>query len=191
VEEYLGGVVAARGPDGRWYTLEEASGLPERVLCRKFRWLLFLPPDWRKRQTRRWEERQKERAARGETDYAWTATEDPAEAERARQDLRGGGSPDLQRSLFTIVSTVSARSGSSSKLTWPSLRVSKMAVSSWEAGPEPDEEDGKVRGKPIPEALRPLLVRWIETGEVPTPKELAARRTRRTGLQKTPPPEVP
>jgi DNA-binding transcriptional regulator YiaG len=61
--------------------------------------------------------------------------------------------------------------------------VSKITVLKWEAGPLSDEE-GKVRGKPIPTELVPLLQRWIETGEPPTPEELARRRTRRTGVNR-------
>ena len=61
--------------------------------------------------------------------------------------------------------------------------VSKMAVSQWVRGVEPDEE-GKVRGKLIPKELAPLLSRWIETGEEPSKDELAARKTRRKGVKK-------
>ncbi len=59
--------------------------------------------------------------------------------------------------------------------------VSHVTVSRWETGPEPDHT-GTVRGKPIPAELEPLLRRWIETGAAPTPEDLAARTTARSGV---------
>ena len=58
--------------------------------------------------------------------------------------------------------------------------VSHAAVSTWETGTEPDME-GKVHGKPIPAELVPLVLRWVETGEAPSPSELAARKNTRGG----------
>lgn len=60
-----------------------------------------------------------------------------------------------------------------------------MTVSRWENGPEPDSE-GRVHGKPIPKSIVPLMERWIETGEPPSPEELAFRRNRRASGRRDP-----
>ncbi len=45
------------------------------------------------------------------------------------------------------------------------FEVSLVLVAQWENGTDPDP-DGKIRGTPLPEALAPLLTRWVETGDV-------------------------
>jgi hypothetical protein len=55
-----------------------------------------------------------------------------------------------------------------------------VAVAKWETGATPDES-GRVRGKAISSELRPLVQRWIETGEPPSAEELAGLRSRRSG----------
>src|SRR5262249_50271291 len=57
--------------------------------------------------------------------------------------------------------------------------VSPAIITYWLHGTEPGP-DGKVTGKPIPDSLAPLMIRWLETGQEPTPEELASRRGRRT-----------
>lgn len=154
VVDYLDGVVAARGPDGRWLSLEEASRLPERDLGQKTKWYLFLPETWREDRKRKWED------ASG-----WKATEDPAEAERAREAFMG--ETELRHRLRDARLKRSLRLEDVGQL----LGVSKVTVFEWEQGPEPDE-DGKVRGKLIPRDRVPLITRWVETGEPPSPEEL-------------------
>jgi len=60
------------------------------------------------------------------------------------------------------------------------FKVSQSAVASWERGPER-------KGKAIPECLRPLVLRWTETGEGLTEDELKALAARRSGVKKTGP----
>lgn len=175
VVDYLEGVVAARGPGGRWLTLEEASKLPERELGRKTKWFLFLPETWREDRKRKWEE------ASG-----WNATEDPAEAERARAALveKTVGIPAEETGLSLLRHRLrAARLDRGLRLedVGRLFEVSKVTVYQWELGPEPDEETGK-RGKRIPPERVPLVTRWVETGEPPTPEELASLKTRRPGV---------
>jgi hypothetical protein len=175
VVDYLEGAVAARGPEGRWLTPEEASKLPERDLGRKTKWFLFLPETWRADRTRKWE------AASG-----WDATEDPAEAERARAALAEAPTkaPSGETGLVLLRHRLrAARLDRGLRLedVGSLFGVSKMTVSKWETGVEPDEDE-RSRGKPIPGELAPLVTRWVETGEPPRPEELAARRTRRQGV---------
>lgn len=63
--------------------------------------------------------------------------------------------------------------------------VSQKTIDNWEKGPLPDDA-GRVRGKPIPHEVLPLLLRWLETGQEPTGEELARRTTRRSGRRTTP-----
>ena len=49
--------------------------------------------------------------------------------------------------------------------------VSAVAVTYWVKG-----QNSHGRKKLIPDRLAPLLIRWIETGEAPTPEELAASK---------------
>jgi hypothetical protein len=174
VVDYLGGVVAARGPGGRWLTLEEAAKLPEPDLGRKTKWFLFLPETWGEDRKRKWEE------ATG-----WKATEDPVEADRARAALleRTLDVPRGETGLVLLRHRLrAARLDRNLRLedVGKLFGVSKMAVSKWEVGTDTDEE-GRVRGKPIPHELVQLVVRWIETGKPPTAEELSSRKTRRPG----------
>lgn len=167
VVDYLGGVVAARRGK-EWLSLEEASKLPEKELGQKVKWYLFVPETWRADRRQKWEAAMKERAARGEEPYAWTVTEDPAEAERARELLHEDG--DGEKPLRHLFRAARLDRGLSLAQVGALFRVSKMAVSTWERGE-----------KPIPTELVPLIRRWTDTGEAPTADELAARKTRRLG----------
>lgn len=185
VVDYLGGMVTARALDGAWLTAEEAQGLPWEALVYRTRWFLFLPETWREDRKQRWEER-----------TGYRATEDEAEA-RAIREARWAGEEDLP-------SPVGGRVGPEGLPLYQRLHmamrerdltlqavgdlfgVSKQAVSLWSKGTEPNPETGAVSGKPIPAELRPLVERWVTTGEPPTPDELAARRTRRSGRRKGP-----
>ncbi len=172
VVDYLGGVVAARRGK-EWLSLEEASKLPEKELGQA-KWYLFVPETWRADRREKWEAAMKERAARGEEPYAWTVTEDPAEAERARELLHEDG--DGEKPLRHLFRAARLDRGLSLAQVGALFRVSKMAVSTWERGE-----------KPIPTELVPLIRRWTDTGGAPTADELAARKTRRPGQGVKPP----
>jgi len=177
VVDYLGGVVAARGPEGRWLTLEDAAKLPETDLGRRTKWFLFLPETWGEDRRRKWE-----KASR------WTATEDPAEAARAREALlaRTLEAPKAETGLDLLRHRLRA-ARLNRNLSFEDVGrlfgVSKVTVYRWELGPEPDlDEGGKVKGDRIPPERVPLVARWVETGEVPTVEELASLKTRRQGV---------
>lgn len=167
VEEYLAGVVAIRMKDGGWLSLETASKLPERELLDQARFFFFLPEDWHSKTKATWEAYQADRARRGETPFAWTVTESTEEAARARLALTGAD--DLHRRLRIARKDRGLSQASVGEL----FGVSQQMIATWEQGPEPDE-DGTVHGKPISKDLRPLVERWIETGEPPSKEELEA-----------------
>jgi len=188
VEDYLEGVVAARGPDGAWLTLERASSFSEPDLGKRTRWFFFLPETWREDRKRKWEAHMEKRAAEHGTP-AWKATEDPVEAERAREALKAEARGETvvdesSRPLRHRLRAARLERGLSLAETGKLFGVSHAALSKWETGTEPDEEDGRVRGKPIPAELVPLVLRWVETGEAPAEENLAARKTRRSGVRK-------
>lgn len=179
VVDYLGGVVAARHA-GRWLTLAEAATLNEEDLGKRVRWFLFVPETWAADRRRKWEE------ATG-----WTATEDTQEAHLALHehvptsgDMESGGLAGA--SLRLRLQAARNTRGLNTRQVAALFGVSHVTVQNWERGTEPDPDTGKVRGKPLPEELVPLLVRWVETGEAPRPEELAARTTRRSGVRASP-----
>lgn len=180
VVDYLGGIVAARGPDGSWLTAAEAQAFPWDALVYRTRWFLFMPEDWREARRRRWEER-----------TGYRATEDEAAARRVRESRWSGedalpspvggrvgleGSP-LRLRLHVAMKERGLSQGAVAQL----FGVSQPVVSLWFKGTEPDPDTGEVKGKPIPAELVPLVERWVSTGEPPTEEELEARRTRRKG----------
>lgn len=167
VEEYLGGVVAARHA-GHWLTLEEAATLQDDDLGRRTHWFLFVP------ETYHADRREKFERATG-----YTLTEDLEEARRAALgELGAAGLPLRERLRMTRLER-----GLSQAAVGHLFGVSHRAVGGWEIGPEPDEH-GKVRGKPIPRELVPLMERWIVGGPPPTVEELRGRKTSRTGGRK-------
>jgi len=172
-------VAAARGTDGQWLALDEAKKLQAPELARRVKWFFFLPTSWREDRMRKWEAHMKEKTARGETPCAWKATSDPTEAAPAQRGEPGSARVGLE----TMALRYRFRAARlDRRLTLADVGklfgVTKMSVSRWEYGPEPDEE-GKVHGKPIPKSMAPLMERWMKTGKVPTPEELAARKDRR------------
>lgn len=163
VVEYLGGTVAARLPD-RWLTMEEAGGLRESELLHKVRWFFFLPEGWRAERRRKWEKKK---------NYAASRTQE--EADKALEALRGQldettGTP-LRERLRGHREAQGLSQGDVARL----FGVSQKTISNWEKGAEPDE-NGTVRGKPIPQDKAPLLQRWIDTGEPPSEEAIQARR---------------
>ena len=187
VVDYSEGVVAAKGEGGKWLSLKDAAVLPENEL-KRVRWYFFLPETWPTIRRQKWEARQAERARKGLAPYAWKATDNPRTAEAARLFLRG------QAHAVEVKPTAATSETSGLVLVRHRLRkarldrgltleavgrvfgVGKAVVQKWELGTEPDPEDGKVRGKPIPPGLVPLVLRWVEKGVEPTAAELAEAR---------------
>jgi len=157
VEEHFGGVVVAHPSKDTWLTLAEATDALSVEELLDVAWLFFLPPDWLSKMRDRYNALQEERLASGETDKLYK--------------MVGPDSPEapLERPLRERLRKAMA----DRKLAGPKVAelfgVTKMSVSRWLS-----TEVGK--GKPIAEALVPLVERWIATGEAPTADELGAIR---------------
>lgn len=187
VVDYLEGVVAAKEEGGKWLSLKDAAALPENEL-KRVRWYFFLPETWPTIRRQKWEARQAERARKGLAPYAWKTTDNPRTAEAARLFLRG------QAHAVEVKPTAATSETSGLVLVRHRLRKARLdrgltleavgrvfgvgwsAVQKWERGTDPDAEDGKVRGKPIPPGLVPLVLRWVEKSVEPTAAELAEAR---------------
>jgi hypothetical protein len=197
IEEAMGGVVAAFHR-GKWYSLEEAiRQLPEPAIGKEARWFLFPAEDWRERLARDFEDHHAGRFARGETPWLPKVTTDREVHRQSLESLHGihyqeggptsDGEPDAADvapgpvPLHQQLQAVRKARGLTQSDVGQLFGVSKMAISKWEAGPLPDDQ-GRVRGLPIPAELVPLIWRWLEAGEPPRPEELASRKTRRTGI---------
>lgn len=189
VVDAMGGVVAAK-MDGRWIGLDETHKMDPDELGKKARWFLFLATDWGERMNAKTVAYHKERRERGETPYDIRFTKDRAEHEAAEKELLGErraksigqdevhedkGKPPEGRLLREMLKAKRKSSGLSQADVARLFGVSQQTVAYWETGPLPGP-DGKVRGKPIPEAYAALVERWVTTGQAPTPDELAAAK---------------
>ena len=178
VEDALGGVVAAYFED-RWVSADEALELPAKELAARVRWFPFVPEDWRERLARDLEKYHAERKDRGEVDYLVEVTTDRDEYERSNAERTGEKRADategepLRHRLHRERKLRGLRQADVARV----FGVGQAVVARWEHGTAPDE-NGKVRGKPIPDAVVPLLVRWLDTGQKPTSEELAGTRIR-------------
>lgn len=186
VQGCLGGVVACYDQDKHsWLTLDQAE---KRSLdqLKRVRFLCFLAPDYRDRLTRSWEEKTVQEARQGRRAHAWRATADPQEADQARLALQTGhrekprpepelvqGSevwtPDMDP-LWARLASAQRERGLSQKELGRLFGVDRSRVARWTKNPSP--ESG-MKGEPVPAYLAPLVLRWVETGEAPTPEELA------------------
>ncbi len=173
VEEALGGVVAGKHR-GHWLKLEDAAGLRVDELLEEVTWSLFLPDDWEARVARDIEDHHAGRHERGETDRPVRVTTDRAAYEKALEDrgeaVGGVGLVELRQRLHA---TRKARKLSQAEVG-RAFGVSQAVVANWERGPER-------KGRAIPEDLRHLVLRWIETSEGPTEAELVTLAARRRG----------
>ena len=185
VVEYLGGVVAGLH-NGAWIPFEKFASLDEQSLCRKLRLFLFIPVDFNERRQKQWEQTTGKRvttSAKEAERLLWEGVEPtPANGETTRKaepiaspETAYRGLPLYERLRF-VMKDRGLRQQAVSSI----FGVSQPTVAYWLKGTIPDM-DGKVYGKPIPEELVPLVVRWIERGEAPTAEELASRKTRRIG----------
>lgn len=179
VEEALGGIVAGRHGD-HWLSLKDAEKLPVDTLLKKVSWYLFLATDWRERIPKEVEDYHAKRHARGETDYKVKVTKDRGLMERAET---GRGLPAEAVGLDTEPLWVRLYvTRKEKKLSQAAVgRIfgfSRITANYWEKGTEPGE-DGKVRGKPIPADVAPLIIHWVETGTAPTAEELAVISAKR------------
>jgi hypothetical protein len=184
IGESLGGVVAARH-QGQWLSFETAMLLPDEELLKHALWLFFLPEDWQERLSLKLENYHTERHARGETPYLVKVTTERGVAQRGERERAGErftgsliGEP-LRLRLYA-----KRKQRQLSQVAVGAIfEVSQRTVDYWEKGIEPDEQ-GKVRGRPIPTEMVPFIQRWIETGAAPSKDELALRRTTRRRTKK-------
>jgi len=178
VEKVLGGLVAARW-DGKWLTLADARKLPESDLARKVKFFPFLPLDLAAKMHEVIE-------ADNAKVYTWKVKPSPrpsalipevvTEDSEESDELEVVG---LEGAPLWIRLRVARADRKLSQAKVAGLfGVTQQALARWEAEEDTDR-------KPIPSELAPLVRRWVETGEAPTPDELAARRTRRTGGRRT------
>lgn len=185
VNEALGGVVAGRH-DGRWLSLPEASKtLTVQQLAHEVRWMIFLPASWRDQYREIIEAHHEDRRKRGETPWDVKVTQDRKTYELGDSVRRGetveNGTLTADGQCLPIRNRLLARRrelGLSQAATGALFGVSQQTVALWEAGTEAQVEGGS-RGKPIPGELAPMILRWIESGVVPTAEELATRKTAR------------
>ena len=188
VQDSFQGVVAARTLDGKWMTLEEAAeSIPEEDLV-KVRWLLFVTPDLTEHIGREVQKHQDKRFEKGETPYPIKVTTDRRllEASRERETAEtikkleeaskaGTAKVGLEWSpLWQQLRAATKRKGLTQTKAAGLFGVSQPTFAGWIAGPE--------RGYSIPEELVPLVKRWVDGGEPPTPEELASRKTKRPGV---------
>ncbi len=193
VEEALGGYAFAwQPPQGkgkdRWLSLEKAATLPEKELLGEVSWFLFIAPDFRRRLADDLEKYHAERYADGKTPYPIRVTRDREEARKGHLQAAGehfGKEDDSQPVRARLKELRVTRSLSQAKVG-EIFGVSQKTIDYWEKGPLADTS-GRVRGKPIPREMLPFVVRWVETGQGPTPDELAARTTRRAGVRRATP----
>lgn len=157
VEEHFAGMVVAHPSKDTWLTLAEATDTLSVEELLDVAWFFFLPPDWLSKMRDRYNEVQKDRLERGETDKLYK--------------MVGPDAPEApgERPLRERLRKAMADRGLSGAKVAPIFAVSKMMVSHWLS-----TEPGK--GKPIAEAIAPLVEKWIATGEAPTAEELGAIR---------------
>jgi hypothetical protein len=178
VEEAFGGVVAGRHGE-HWVSLTDAEKLPVDTLLKKVSWYLFLAQDWRERIPQAVEDYYAERHARGETPYKVKVTKDRALTEREGVESGLPTAVGLAWESLNVRLYIARKERKLSQAAVGILfGVSQKTVDYWEKGPERGE-DGKVRGKPIPADVAPLILRWVEEGTPPTADELATLAVRR------------
>jgi DNA-binding transcriptional regulator YiaG len=176
VEEALGGRVVGRR-NGQWMTLSEADRVRAEELLEDVSWFLFVADDFRERMHQTIEAHHENRRRRGETDRAVRVTTDRPTYEKALEDrgeaAKGVGLAELRERLYAKRKDRRLSQADVGRV----FEVSQSIVASWERGPER-------KGKAIPENIRPLVLRWIETNEGPTEDELMALAARRRGSRK-------
>jgi transcriptional regulator with XRE-family HTH domain len=176
VVDYLGGVVVGHYGDV-WVPLQDFGKMvDEDTLCRRLKILCFFPIDYETKRREKWEETVGRKATNdlreAERD-AWTTTDEAV--------LKGDGNvadPPSGWPLHVRLHAAMKERDLRQKDLASLFGVSAPTISYWLKGTEPDE-NGEVRGKPIPEDVAPLMVRWIETEESPSSEELSVFKERR------------
>ena len=128
--------------------------MPDLAKCR---WLLFVPTDWVERLRRDFEKHQAERRDRGEIDHLIKVTTDRQEYERSQ---RKAAHEDKDLTLGPRLKEARVARGLSQKKAAEAFGVGQPTLARWERGIEPDE-DGKVRGKPVPQDQIAKVEEWI------------------------------
>ncbi len=184
IEEHLEGLVAGQ-LDTAWLSFDRLTELEPGELAHQLRLFCFVPADYGARLVQKWE-----------VTTGYGAVTDADEAERHYWASPSGipfsrdGEPvvptiDLARLHHRLLDTMHERNLRQKDLA-ALFGVSPVTISYWLQGSEPDDT-GKVRGRPIPEEVVPLVVRWIEEGVAPTADALAALTSRRPGRRRAAP----
>lgn len=175
--DHLGGIVAGYH-GGEWVAFEDFGGLDERTLTRRLRIFFFLPEDWEATRRAKYEETTGRRVTEDVAEAEREAWGEDAEERPLGSEVATGETGFRGWSLHERLRAMMIERGLRQKDLAVMFGVSAPVITYWLKGTEPDE-DGKVRGKAIPEDVAELIVRWVETGVPPTVEELEAMRARR------------
>jgi hypothetical protein len=155
VEEYFEGLAVLR-LNGTWVSLQDARNLNHSDLLRGS-WFFFLSSDYQELERVKLENHHAERFTKGETDR-------PVRVQRSTDPV--GVEALGLRERFNVKKNAE---GLTVRDLGEVFGVSRTTVSNWLRA----REEG---GEPIPDHFRPLVLRWIETGERPTPEDLKKLR---------------
>jgi hypothetical protein len=185
---YLEGVVVGklggRGQGQVWLPLDKWATLDEQALCHKLKVFVFLPPDWNQKRRDRFESvtgfqvtesiAEAQAAAWGSAAPAVTheAKPEPAGEMISRQVDGWKRHGPLPNRLYAALAERKLKRKDLARI----FGVSCAAVTYWFKGLKLGEDSKDA--KPIPGDLAVLMVRWIESGQEPTPGELAALPSR-------------
>lgn len=155
VEEYFEGLAVLR-LNGTWVSLQDARNLNHSDLLRGS-WFFFLSSDYQELERVKLENHHAERFTKGETDR-------PVRVQRSTDPV--GVEALGLRERFNVKKNAE---GLTVRDLGEVFGISRTTVSNWLRA----REEG---GEPIPDHFRPLVLRWIETGERPTPEDLKKLR---------------
>jgi hypothetical protein len=186
--DYLGGVVVGklggRGQGQDWLPLDKWAMLDEQTLCHKLKVFVFLPPNWNQKRRDRFEKvtgfqvtesiADAQAASWGNAAPAVTHEAKPEPVgETSRLEVDGWKRlGPLSNRLYAALTERKLKRKDLARI----FGVSCAAVTQWLKGLKLGEDLRDA--KPIPADLAVLMVRWLETGQEPTPAELAALPSR-------------
>jgi hypothetical protein len=160
VMDSVGGIIAAKDGD-KWLSVGDVELLGVDVRLHHVRWFFFFPTDYLDRVAATIDTAGRERVASGKGASALVAVRD---ADEYRKLVEESGSPvrydrliDKRKAAGLSVSQAAALFG--------------VPQPHWTAYEKPPGAKGR---RPIPARRVPLVVRWLDTGALPTADELAA-----------------
>jgi hypothetical protein len=186
--DYLGGVVVGklggRGQGQVWLPFDKWATLDEQTLCHKLKVFVFLPPEWSQKRrdcfervtgfqvTESIEEAQAAAWGNAAPVVRHEAKPEPV-GETSRLEVDGWKQlGPIPNRLYAALVERKLKRTDLARI----FGVSCAAVTQWLKGLKLGEDLRDA--KPIPADLAVLMVRWLETGQEPTPAELAALPSR-------------